>query len=106
MAEDGHTPKADFNTLSERRHYACHLQCGLRCFHAAIVLGIQATRCGLLLIFEQQDFVDDRDAVLNLDLHQRLTHGLADVLGVGGFTAKNNSETNDSGGTWCVVRGA
>jgi hypothetical protein len=55
---------------------------GLGSFDPAIVLRVQAAGLGLFLVLQQQDLVDDRYPVCDLDLHQRLAHRFADVLGM------------------------
>ena len=58
---------------------------------------IEATDFGLLAIFEQQNLVDDRHFGLDLDQRKRLAHGLADVLGMRGLTAKDDPEADNRG---------
>ena len=76
-------------------HYARHLQGRLGRFRAAIVFFIQAAFPCLLLVFQEEDFMDDGNFVLNLDLCQSVAHGLADVLRMGGRAAQNHAETDD-----------
>ena len=57
---------------------------------------IKATFARLLFILQQQDFVNDRHLVLDLDLHERIAHGFTDVLCVRGGAAQNHAETDDA----------
>ena len=55
---------------SNLRQHPCHFQGGLRGFHAAIVFRVEAARFGLLLVFQQQHFMDHGHAVLDLNLSE------------------------------------
>ena len=76
--------------LFERFHDPGHGEGGLGGFEAAIVFGVQTALAGLVLIFEEEDLVDDGDFELDLNAHERLAHGFANMLGVGGGTTEND----------------
>ena len=56
-------------SVSEGAHYARHRDGGLGRFGAAVMFPTQTADACLLLIFEQEDLVDHRHMVLQLDLH-------------------------------------
>ena len=58
---------------------------------------VQTAFAGLLLVFEKQHLVDNRDFVLNLDLCKRVAHRFADVLRVSGGTAQNDAQADNCG---------
>src|SRR5688572_29313745 len=76
-------------------HDSGHFQGGLGGLQAAVVIFIEAADFGLLTIFEQQNFVDDRDFDLDLNQRKRLADGLADMLGMRGLTAKDDPEADN-----------
>ena len=56
---------------------------------------IQATRPGLLVIFQEEHLVNDGDFVLELKFHQGPAHPFADVSRVDGLTPEYHSETDE-----------
>ena len=79
-------------------HHARHGQRRLGGFSAAIVGLAQAPGAGLVFIFQEQDFVDDRDQALELNPHQGLADGLADMGGVDSLAAQDDTEADDRRG--------
>ena len=71
---------------SDRRHDFRHRQRGLSCFGAAIVFSVETTCAGLGLIFQEQHLVNDWNFVGDLDLHECVANGFANVRRVSGFT--------------------
>lgn len=65
---------------------------GLR---TAIMVRAKATHFCLLFVFEQQDFVDDRLLVLHLNLRQRVTHRLSNVMRMRRFSSQNDAQANE-----------
>src|SRR6187455_6284 len=65
---------------SQLRQHPRHFQGSLGRLHAAIVFRVEAAHFSLFLVFQEQDFVDHRHTVRDLNLHQRLTYRFADVL--------------------------
>jgi hypothetical protein len=59
------------------------------------MLPVEAAGARLVFILEEKDFVNDRDFVTELDVHQGAADGVADMGGVYGLAAKDNAETND-----------
>jgi hypothetical protein len=58
------------------------------------VLGTKAAHLGLFRGLEEQDFMDNWNARLNLDLRQRLANRLANMLRVGGLPPQYDPQTN------------
>jgi hypothetical protein len=61
-------------------------------FGATIVLSAHAARLCLLLVFEQQNFVNNRDLLSDLNFHERAADCFADVGGVHSFAPEYNAE--------------
>ncbi len=78
-------------------HDAGHGQGGLGGFGAAVVGLAQAPGAGLLLVFQEQDLVDDGDEVSKLDGHEGTADGLADVGGMDGLAAQDDAQADDGG---------
>jgi hypothetical protein len=71
-------------STAQTAHDVRHLDGRLRCLPAAIMFFVEAALASLMVVFQQENFVNDRDFVLNLNLGQRIADGFADVLGMGG----------------------
>jgi hypothetical protein len=82
----------------ELAHDARHRQGCLRGLGAPVMCPAQATGAGLVFIFQEQDFVDDRDQALELNPHQGLADGLADMGGVDSLAAQDDTEADDRRG--------
>lgn len=67
----------------------------MRGFRAAVVARVEAAFLRLDFVFQKQDFVDNRNAMVHLDLHERLADGLADVRGMHSLTPQNDTQAND-----------
>ncbi len=83
------------SSRTERSHHPGHCKGGLCRFGAAIVVFAKTTHLRLLLVFQEKDFVDHRHAGFDLDLHQRVADGLADMGCMDSLTPKNHTKADD-----------
>src|ERR1043166_1149652 len=60
----------------------------------------EATDPSLIFIFKEEHLVDDRDFEADLNLHQGPADGFADMGGVTGLAAQNNSEADENRDAW------
>ena len=88
----------------ETPHHGGHCQRRLSRLAPAVVIRVQATDLRLLFVFQQQNFVNDRHAMRNLDVHQRPAHRFADVGGMRGLATQDDPEAEDGGEACCVLR--
>ena len=65
------------------------------CFCAAVVFPVKASCPCLVFILEQENFVDHRNFVTELDVHQGAANGVADVGGMNSLATKDNAEANN-----------
>jgi len=71
---------------------------GAGCFAAAIEVIGEASAVGLLLVVEEEDFVDDGGGEFKGEVLQGLGDGSRDEVGVGGLAADEHSEGDDAPG--------
>ena len=76
-------------------HDSRHLNGCSSSFDTSVLTGVQASLPGLLYILEQQNLMNHRQRVLNLQLCQGTTHRLTNILSVGGFTAKDDAKAEN-----------
>ena len=69
----------------------------MRGLGAAVVRLVKTTDDGLGFVFEEEDFVNDGDGVLDLELREGSGDGVGDLLGVGGLAAEDDAQANKGG---------
>lgn len=86
-------------------HDVGHREGGAGDFDAAAMGFTEAANAGLFLILEVVDAVDDGDEGVDLEFGERVADGVADVLGVGSFPLKDDTEAEDCGEAGEVIAG-
>ena len=87
--------KNDLRYAGQGTHDTRHRNCRLGCFGSAVVLSIKAPSAGLVFVLEQKDFVNDRDFVTELDVHECPAYGVANMGSVCGLAAKDDAEADN-----------
>jgi hypothetical protein len=78
-------------------HHAGHFERGLGGLSSATKFSGETSNARLRLTFQQKNLMDYRNTITQLNFHERFRHRAADVVGVNGLSAKNDSQTNDAG---------
>jgi hypothetical protein len=71
---------------------AKHSHGGAGRLDSAVEVRLHAARGSLCLVFHEEDFMEDRNAVAERDLHERVGHGLGDQRGVRGGALQEHAE--------------